>query len=109
MADQTATPSAFDRVAVRYDRDFTEQQLGAWLRGVVWCEMETAFHPGDSVLDLGCGTGEDACHLAHSGIQVTGLDASSAMLEMAMAKARRAELTDRVRFTQLDLRDVKAA
>ncbi|MGA7669495.1 MAG: methyltransferase domain-containing protein [Nitrolancea sp.] len=108
MADQTAAPSAFDRVAPRYDREFTDQQLGALLRGAVWREMEAAFHPGDSVLDLGCGTGEDACHLAHAGVNVLGLDASAAMLEMAVAKARRAEFTDRVRFAQLDLREVDA-
>ena len=106
MADRSAIPNAFDLVAPRYDRDFTDQQLGAWLRGVVWREMQAVFQPGDSILDLGCGTGEDACHLAHAGIRVTGLDASSAMLEVAGTKVTEAELGDRVRLAQLDLRDV---
>jgi SAM-dependent methyltransferase len=43
-----------------------------------------------SVLDLGCGTGEDAIHLARRGVTVHALDASSAMVDAARDKAARA-------------------
>ena len=99
----------FDAVAPRYDRDFTDQRLGAWLREVVWREMAASFHPGDVVLDLGCGTGEDACHLAEKDIEVTAIDASCRMLEKAQAKAKQRGVVDRVRFAQLDLRKVTSA
>lgn len=38
---------------------------------------------GERILDLGCGTGELSAQIASSGAKVTGLDASSAMIERA--------------------------
>lgn len=42
---------------------------------------------GGAVLDAGCGTGEDALHLAAQGLQVTGLDLSPTAVEIARRKA----------------------
>lgn len=39
------------------------------------------------VLDVGCGTGENALHLAARGLDVVGLDASAVGIEKARAKA----------------------
>ena len=44
------------------------------------------------VLDVGCGTGENALHLAALGFEVTGLDAVPTAIAAARAKARRREL-----------------
>jgi len=41
---------------------------------------------GEHILDLGCGTGELSAKIASSGALVTGLDASSAMIERAGAQ-----------------------
>jgi len=41
------------------------------------------------VLDAGCGTGENALHLAGLGLEVVGVDASSVAIGKARAKARR--------------------
>jgi SAM-dependent methyltransferase len=40
-----------------------------------------------SVLDVGCGTGENALHLASLGYSVTGVDAAPTAIERARAKA----------------------
>ncbi|PSL46793.1 trans-aconitate methyltransferase [Chitinophaga niastensis] len=40
---------------------------------------------GEVILDLGCGTGELTAQLAEKGAQVTGIDASAAMIESARA------------------------
>jgi SAM-dependent methyltransferase len=39
------------------------------------------------VLDVGCGTGENALHLAALGLRVVGIDASPSAVERARAKA----------------------
>jgi SAM-dependent methyltransferase len=104
MAD--AQPHAFDGVAPRYDATFTDQQLGRWLREVVWRELDRAYAPEDTVLDLGCGTGADAHHLAERGVRVIATDASSGMLDIARHKAEIDGRSDRVSFAQLDLRDM---
>lgn len=45
------------------------------------------------VLDVGCGTGENALHLAARGLEVVGVDASGVGIEKAQAKARQRHLS----------------
>jgi SAM-dependent methyltransferase len=94
---------AFDAVAGEYDRAFTDTRLGRWLRAQVWNQLARHFPPGTRVLELGCGTGEDATWLAGRGVRVTATDASPAMLEVARRKAEAAGASDRVDFALLDL------
>ena len=47
------------------------------LRGRVWQTLERTFTPGQHILELACGTGEDALWLAQRGIQVTATDGSA--------------------------------
>ena len=49
--------------------------------------------PGETVLDVACGTGNAALPAARAGAQVTGLDLSTAMLEHARAHADAEGLT----------------
>ena len=97
---------AFDAVAAAYDAQFSEQRLGRWLRAAVHRQLADWVQPGDRVLELGCGTGEDALWLARRGAQVTATDASPAMLEIAARKAAAAGVADRIAFAPLDLRDI---
>lgn len=48
------------------------------------------------VLDIGCGTGTAAIRLAQLGMNVTLLDSSVTMLELAKASAQEAGVTDRI-------------
>lgn len=93
----------FDAVAANYDETFTDRRLGRWLREIVWERMERVFAPGQHLLELGCGTGEDAVWLASRGINVTATDASPRMLEKTRRKADAAGLGDRVTTRLLDL------
>jgi SAM-dependent methyltransferase len=79
--------AAFDRVADRYDADFTHTRLGQLLRQRVWRQLEYAFAAGDHVLELGCGTGEDALWLAQRHVSVLATDVSEGMLNVARRKA----------------------
>lgn len=83
-----SSTTAFDGLAADYDESWTESALGRELRTRVWEQLGRCFPAGSRVLDLGCGTGVDACWLAGRGVTVRALDESSAMLEVARRRAR---------------------
>jgi SAM-dependent methyltransferase len=76
----------FDPLARDYDAQFTRSPVAAWLRDRVHTRLERHFQPGARVLELGCGTGEDALRLARRGVTVVATDASPAMLAQTGAK-----------------------
>jgi SAM-dependent methyltransferase len=86
------TESAFDALAAGYDADFSSGVLGRRLRDAVWRRLDAVFAAGDRVLDLGCGTAEDAVHLARRGVEVMAVDGSAAMVAAARAKVEDAGL-----------------
>jgi ubiquinone/menaquinone biosynthesis C-methylase UbiE len=78
--------TVFDRVAARYDELWTNTAVGRAQRDQVWRVADPLFQPGQRILDIGCGTGEDAAHFAARGIAVHATDASPAMVRMARAR-----------------------
>lgn len=66
-----------------------------------------ALAPGMRVLDIGCGWGGMALHLArHHGARVTGVTLSQKQLEIARKRAWKAGLADLVEFRLADYRDL---
>ena len=62
--------------------------------------------PGQRVLDIGCGWGGLALHLAeHAGVKVTGLTLSREQLRVAQQRAKERGLEDRVEFLLQDYRE----
>ena len=88
--------TAFDALAADYDASFTATPLGTLLREAVWRRLDARFSPSDRVLELACGTGEDAVHLARRGVRVTAIDASAAMVETARRKVATAGLEEMI-------------
>ena len=73
----------FASIARRYDLINDLQSFGLhrlWKRRVVKLAAVT---PGSKALDLCCGTGDIALALAERGAEVTGLDFSAPMLQVA--------------------------
>jgi SAM-dependent methyltransferase len=90
--------SAFDDLASAYDASFTDTALGSCLRDMVWRRLDAAFAGCSRVLEIGCGTGEDAVHLAGRGLEVLATDPSPSMLRVAERKAEHAGCAGRIRF-----------
>jgi SAM-dependent methyltransferase len=78
---------AFDGVAPVYDSEFGLNPIGLYFRHVFQERLRLLFPRGARVLDLGCGTGEDALYLAGLGVNVLGVDVSPAMVKRAREKA----------------------
>ena len=87
LAQQLAA-SPFDAVASSYDAVFTGSPVGRAQRSEVWRELEKSFHPGQHVLEIGCGTGVDACFLAERGVSVLACDSSREMIRVATERVR---------------------
>ncbi len=92
----------FEALAAAYDERFTSTPIGQLMRQAVWRRCDARFAAGARVLEMNCGTGEDAVHLASRGVHVLATDAASAMVMRAGAKVERSRVQDRVTVRQLD-------
>ena len=79
--------AAFDGVAEHYDVRFSSQPIARYLRTQIRDRVTPLLRPGQPVLEIGCGTGEDACWFAARGHPVLATDVSGAMLEETGRKA----------------------
>ena len=94
----------FDQVAATYDTTFTHTIIGKMQRDLVYHHLKKLFSDSniESILEVNCGTGEDAIWLAKQGFQVTATDISKPMLTVAKAKEHAGNIT----FIQADLNDL---
>jgi ubiquinone/menaquinone biosynthesis C-methylase UbiE len=79
----------FDRIAEEYDRHFTYSVIGQAQRSLVHGVLRNRLREGQHILELNCGTGEDAAYLAYRGISVLACDASQSMIDVAREKLSR--------------------
>jgi SAM-dependent methyltransferase len=77
----TATRSSYDRIAVAYAEHFRDEMAG---RPVELSALSLFASVVDGpVLEVGCGTGLATAELVRFGVDVSGLDLSPGMLEVA--------------------------
>lgn len=87
------------------DTDAASRRPETIRRSVAWLVHQLDLKVGDSVIDLGCGPGLYAAHLAQSGLQVTGVDFSLTSIKYAQsfAQTNGLEITYRCQdYLQLD-------
>jgi SAM-dependent methyltransferase len=92
------TGRAFDTLAEEYDELFTRSVIGRAQRNVVWQRAANLFSIGDHILELNCGTGEDALYLSRLGASVIACDASEQMIDFAKRRQQQEEPLAAVQF-----------
>jgi ubiquinone/menaquinone biosynthesis C-methylase UbiE len=102
----TSSALAHDAIAESYDEVFTNSVTGRAQRDLVWRELERCFHPGQRVLELDCGTGVDAAHLAENGVEVWACEESSRMLEVARRRIAASHLDASVHLRLLPTSEI---
>lgn len=93
--------SYWNAAADKYAEVFTETQIGRMWREAVQTELDNAFPPGSVVLELNCGTGIDAIHLASREVTLLACDISSRMIELARENAAAAGVGEKIDFRVL--------
>jgi SAM-dependent methyltransferase len=98
----------WDNAAERYDEVFSSSLTGQARRRIVWRALGRAFQPGQHILELNCGTGVDAVHLASRGIHVLSCDISPRMVQLARQLASDSKVSNRVEFRVLANENIEA-
>lgn len=86
---KTQTAKVFDAHAADYDGVFTNTSIGIRQRAKVYSRVEAIFlDEGASVLEINCGTGEDAHYFISKGVTWLPTDISKNMVHQANLKLK---------------------
>jgi ubiquinone/menaquinone biosynthesis C-methylase UbiE len=103
--------SPFDILAETYDADFTQSQIGKLQRKRVWKFLDAVLQIFDKplkILEINCGTGEDAIRLSAMGHTVIATDASALMIEKAQQKCEISNISGtQIEFIQSSFDELK--
>jgi ubiquinone/menaquinone biosynthesis C-methylase UbiE len=95
----------FDHIAGTYDSVFTRSAIGQLQRKHVWKYLEKVIPElsGLEMLELNCGTGEDALMFSDKGFNIIATDVSTEMLKVTEQKAERYSMQHKISSHYLDL------
>jgi len=79
--------ASFDKAALHYDVTFTHSKIGKMQRDLVHKHLSKQIASVKNILEINCGTGEDAIWLAQQNFKITATDISPKMIEVAKKKA----------------------
>ncbi len=96
--EESKAQSIFDRFARFYDADYRHYTDD------IDAIFDLAAECGEPILELGCGTGRVLLPMATAGHIITGIDISSALLELARQKVRIAHCESQTSLVKADLR-----
>ncbi|MCU0520680.1 MAG: class I SAM-dependent methyltransferase [Anaerolineae bacterium] len=97
------TAMAFGEIAPDYDAAYGTEgnAMMTWMRGESLAILQAEFAPGSRLLELGCGTGEEAVALAQASREVLATDIAPRMAAIARAKAIRSGVGGHVQVVAL--------
>lgn len=95
----------FDHMATSYDAVFTNSAIGQLQRHQVWKYIENIIPQlnGFDMLELNCGTGEDALLFSDRGFNIIATDISEEMLKVTQQKVQQYSMQHRISSQYLDL------
>ena len=95
----------FDHSASSYDSSFTRTPIGQLQRKQVWNYLEKIMVElkGLDILELNCGTGEDAVLFSEKGFNIVATDVSEEMLKVTQEKVQQFSMQNKISSHYLDL------
>ena len=98
--------TGFDDLAPSYDTDIAGNEITIRMRKIFRRALLDAFHPGERVIEIGCGTGIDALWLVEQGLEVVATDISQGMVDRVAEKARAMGLRSSLLCRKLAAKDI---
>jgi len=95
----------FDKIAPVYDELFTSTAIGKIQRNIICKYLDESLPANQqiNILELNCGTGEDAVYFAKKGLDVVATDVSDEMLKITEEKINKLGLNKYIKTKKLDL------
>ena len=94
----------FNTIANTYDQTFSNTLIGKAQRDIVWEYLDKHLPVNPiSILEINCGTGEDAIYLAGKGHSVLATDASPGMIHIVEQKISTNNLSNKIETGVWDL------
>ena len=97
----------YDLLAPVYDEINKDIDYSAWADFIEKIIKKECKAPPELVLDLGCGTGSMTLELARRGYDMTGVDISVEMLDVARERAEHAGLSDKMLWLCQDITELE--
>ena len=96
--------SNFDIAAISYDKTFTNSSIGKAQRMQVYRYLKNVLNSKENqqILEINCGTGEDALYFNSLNHNVLSTDISSEMIQIAKQK----NSNNKIRFEVMDLKKI---
>ncbi|MBA2746252.1 MAG: class I SAM-dependent methyltransferase, partial [Flavisolibacter sp.] len=104
--NEAKVEAAFSAQAKIFDAEFCNNPVIQYKRQRVRTVVETLVPQGSSILELNCGTGEDAVYFGSRGYQVLATDLSDAMVDETHQKIMLHELENLVTVRQLSFHNL---
>lgn len=97
--------ASFDKAALNYDETFTTTEIGKMQRNLVYKQLSKQTISVKNILEINCGTGEDAIWLAQQNFNVIATDISPKMIEIARSKGS----FDNLKFLRIDIKTIHSS
>lgn len=97
--------ASFDKTAPHYDATFTNSEIGKMQRGFVYKQLTKQLDTVQNILEINCGTGEDAIWLAKQNFKITATDISPKMIEVSKTKGN----FDNLNFVTTDIKTITSS
>lgn len=90
MVDGNTLTEIWNIESVSYDQKFGQGIISRYMRETSMSCLRKYYLPGQNILEIGCGTGEEAVKLAGTGIKIFATDISPEMIKITRDKVNAA-------------------
>ncbi len=96
----------FDIQATNYTSQILSNRVSRWMREMTVDSLLRTFKTGQTVLEIGAGSGIETVELAKKGVRVIATDVSTGMLAHLQERAQHAEVESRINTIQLSSNEI---